>query len=107
VTGKTAPKTSGFQKGFDPKRGHGQPGRSGRKPDAFRAECARLCDGVLLLKLRAYVTEKEIDAPGYKWAADRLLEYGKGKPIQYVAAPEDHDGDVIPFPVRIVDARDD
>jgi hypothetical protein len=40
-TEKTAPKTVGqpFAKGSDPRRGHGKPGRSGRKPKAFLERC--------------------------------------------------------------------
>lgn len=72
--------TRPFAKGYDPRRGTGKPGRSGRKPIAFVAECERITDTLILPKLEQYVSSHSPDDEGYRWAATKLLEYAKGKP---------------------------
>lgn len=79
---KTASKTAGaFKKGNDPRRGHGKPGRSGRKPITFIAECGRITEEALP-KIQRYMRTKGPGDAGFRWAFDKLSSYGKGLPTQ-------------------------
>jgi hypothetical protein len=92
---KTAPKTVGrpFVAGSDTRRGGGKPGRSGRKPDAFLAECERLTDAEVLAKVRAYLKRKDTGPADPWWwkCAEYVTGYGKGKPAQSVKVSQDED----------------
>ena len=81
---KTAPKTGQFQKGTDARRGHGLPGRSGRKPNHFIAACSEATDAEVLPKVMAYLATGQPDDPAWRWCAEWVSEYGKRKPSQEV-----------------------
>ena len=66
----------------------GQPGRSGRKPIEFKAECARIALEELP-RIAEYLAKHKPDDAGYRWAYDRMSDYGLGKPTQVVT----HQGD--------------
>lgn len=61
----------------------GNPG-GGRKPNKFVAECARAADEDVLPKCVAYLQTHNLadDAAAWKWAAEYVTNYGKGKPVQ-------------------------
>lgn len=94
---KTAPKTGSkanagaFKTGEDARRGHGLPGRSGRKPNWFAAECAKAAEDQVLPKCVKYLEEHELadDASAWKWAAEYVTNYGKGRPGQHLTLAED------------------
>jgi hypothetical protein len=62
-------------------------GRSGRKPNGFVAECGRLTDEAVLPKVQAYLLKAKVEPsdPTWRWCADYVTGYGKGKPTQPVA----------------------
>jgi hypothetical protein len=104
---KTGAKTGGrFAKGPDERRGGGKAGRSGRKPDAFKAECERLADGVVLTKVRAYLNKKSGD-PADPWfwkCAEYVTQYGKGRPAQSVTLEQDEDAPPFRFTLNLGEA---
>lgn len=83
-------KSSSRQRGLR----RGNPGNKGggRKTAAFAQECERLADQVVLAKVAAYLdahdlgTNRDEDA-NWKWCADYVTGYGKGKPTQPLSAP--------------------
>jgi hypothetical protein len=81
---KTAGKTAGgvpFAKGPDPRRGVGLPGRSGRKPSEFVAECSRLTDDEVLPKVERYLRGKaDPSDPAWRWCASYVTDLSKPKP---------------------------
>ena len=81
---KTAPNSGAFRKGVDPRRGHGLPGRSGRKPNEFVERLSYLADEQVLPKVQAYLAKAEPDDPAWRWCAEWVSEYGKRKPSQEV-----------------------
>jgi hypothetical protein len=81
---KTGGNSGRFQKGDDPRRGVGKPGRSGRKPLEFTTECARLSDEEVLPKLAQKLAESDPSDPAWRWAAQTVLEYSKQKVAQGV-----------------------
>lgn len=83
---------------------HGVKGRSGRKADPFIAECNRLIDDQVLPKMRTYLASASPEDVGFRWAADRLLEYGKGKPIQPVVQVDPEEA--IPFTLKLMTAQE-
>ena len=97
VTGKTARRRAKsaeksapgrpFEPGSDARRGKGPPKgapNAGRPPIAFKAECESICNALLLPAIRAYLAENDPSDPGYRWAADKMLDYGQGRPVQRV-----------------------
>jgi hypothetical protein len=87
---KTAPKTLGgrpFAKGEDARRGGGKKGRSGRKPVYFIQACSDLTDDLVLPKVQAYLAQAKADPSdaAWRWCADYVTNYGKGKPTQPVS----------------------
>jgi len=81
---KSGPRPGTFRAGADPRRGHGLPGRSGRKPIEFKAECSDLTDAEVLPRIREYLRTADPSDQGWRWAADWLANYGKGRPVQAV-----------------------
>ena len=82
--GKTGGNSGRFQKGDDPRRGAGKPGRSGRKTLEFKAECARLADEEVLPKLAQKIADSGPDDAAWRWAAEKVLDYSKQKIAQGV-----------------------
>ena len=100
TSGKTAGKQrQGFQKGYDPRRGHGAKGRSGRKPWSWRESCrqalinakadvvlAKIISGDLLEFLGTGTDGKPVIGPTKN--ADRVkaiqlaTSYAEGLPVQ-------------------------
>jgi hypothetical protein len=62
----------------------GNRGGTGRPQIAFKAECESICNALLLPAIRAYLAGHDPADPGYRWAADKMLEYGQGRPVQRV-----------------------
>jgi len=79
-TAKKAARGVPFAKGRDPRRGVGQPGRSGRKPLAFLAECELLADNTVLPKVDAYLRAADPSDPAWRWCAQYVTEYSKQRP---------------------------
>lgn len=83
-------KKNGAQNGHDPKgrftpgNSGGKAGRSGRKPHAFVEACGRIVDNVVLPKVRSYLAAHSPADAGWRWCADKLMDYGKGKPAQVI-----------------------
>ncbi len=63
----------------------GKPGRSGRKSNDFIAECAELANDLVLAKIRAHLAIAGPEDPAWRWCADYVSGYGKGKPTQPVS----------------------
>lgn len=79
-----------FRRGPDARRGKGPaPGapNAGRPPNALLAACQAVVLGELP-RLTTYVAKHGPADVGYRWALDRLLERGWGKPMQPLSGPE-------------------
>lgn len=99
---KSVKRAGQFNGKGDPRNGKGPPkGTGGRPRLAVLAECGRILDETVLPKLETYVKQHTPEDAGWRWAADRLMDYGWGKPMPHVPA-ENTDSDVIPFAIRIV-----
>lgn len=94
-----------FKAGDDPRRGHGLPGRSGRRPAAFTLACQGISDRLQLAEVAAKIAagelgEKVVAGNGEiiytdtknsdRLAAIKLLwSYGYGAPPQTLTLDED------------------
>lgn len=94
---KFAPGTP-FQKGHDPRRGHGVKGRSGRKPDGFK-DLARsiLNDKKTLEAVRKVAQDPE--NRGFATIVKMLAGYAEGLPAQRVKLSTDEEA---PLTIRVV-----
>ena len=89
---KTVTKPWQFQKGHDPRRGGGKPGRSGRRPSELGALCRDLVDKHALLERLAVIAASDHrDALG---ATKLLLSYGYGQPRQTIEHAQEGGGPV-------------
>jgi hypothetical protein len=80
VPEKTGKKNGGqFKKGFDPRRGHGLPGRSGRKPGDFIDWCQKVADDP-----QAREVYEARNRAGDIKVLDLAASYAYGKPSQQV-----------------------
>ena len=77
----------------NPGNSGGKKGRSGRKPLAFAAACEALVDTVVLEKVSAYLHKARANPehPAWRWCAEYVTNYGKGKPAQRVTLTGDED----------------
>lgn len=104
-TGRKSGANGRFATGADPRRGVGKPGRSGRKPLAFVAACARLVDSQVLPKVEKYLAGKPNPSdPAWRWCADYVTTYGKGKPPQQLTVAG-QDGEQVRFTLSLGDAH--
>jgi hypothetical protein len=90
-TGKTGSITGRFGPGHDPRRGHGLPGRSGRKGLDFIAHCRSLTDGVVIEKIGLYLQDPERGPadPAWRWCSEYVSRYVKVGPRQPIDGNED------------------
>ena len=70
--------------GAHPQNTGGKPGRSGRKSIAFKTACAGIVNDNVLPKVREYIKAHDLGDPGWRWAAEQMLNYGLGKPTQRI-----------------------
>ena len=83
---KTARNPGWFKKGLDPRRAHGKKGRSGHPTIELYQKCRGMTFETILPKLKAYIEagDHDPDDPGFRWAAERIMDRGFGKPTQQV-----------------------
>lgn len=84
---KTASKTPPgrpFQKGDDPRRGHGLPGRSGRPPNEFKQKMRELATGAAAEKYLEKCLNGDFGPKFFLAAYSWVAEQGYGKATQFV-----------------------
>jgi len=88
-----------FRKGKDPRRGVGKKGRSGRTPNAVKADCQEAVFSYVLPKLVNYIKapKKTASDPGWRWAVDTILDRGFGRVPLPITGDEEGD----PIAVRV------
>ncbi len=91
--------------GAHPGNTGGKPGRSGRKPIWFIGECEGLADEVVLPKIRDYLQEKLPDDAGWRWAAELVVGYAKGKVPQHITLANDEDRPLLTSPLDDLNSR--
>jgi hypothetical protein len=86
----------------NPGNSGGKKGRSGRKSNDFVAECGRLTDEYVLPKVMEYLRTHSPSGldPTWRWCAEYVSGYGKGKPTQPVSGASNGD------PIKIIVTRE-
>ncbi len=100
INPRKKPRLPKHLKAGNPGNSGGKKGRSGRKTLAFAAACAELTDGIVLSKVQRHLRARGPTDPAWRWCAEYVTGYGKGKPVQPVSGEGGG-----PVTVRIV--RDD
>lgn len=74
-----------FTPGHDPRRNVTKPG-PGRPPNWFAAKCGEIANELVLPECERYLREHTLadDAAAWRWAAQYVTDYGKGRPVQPV-----------------------
>lgn len=89
---KSGHKSGTFAEGDDPRRGKGPPkGSGGRPPNKFKQDCSDLTDTVILTKAQKYLRAKTPKDPAWRWCAQFVADYGKGKPTQHLDVTSRHE----------------
>lgn len=91
---KSGVKSGTFQKGDDPRRGRGPAkGHGGRPPIVFKMACSDLTDNQVLPKVQTYLESTKADPSdsSWRWCAQFVADYGKGKPTQHVDVTSRHE----------------
>ena len=84
---KPAPNPGWFRKGADPRRAKGgKKAHIGRPTIELYQKCRGMTFETILPKLKAYIEagDHDPDDPGFRWAAERIMDRGFGKPTQQV-----------------------
>jgi hypothetical protein len=75
-------KRGSFRRGFDARRGHGLPGRSGRKSNGFKKLCARLLSDPRAMRAIAKIARDPRNPGACIQAQKFLASYALGLPHQ-------------------------
>ena len=103
---KSRPNSGQFPKGGPQGPGRGpEKGNGGRPPNEFALRCAHLTETVVLNKVTAYLAKDDIEPndAAWRWCAEYVTEYSKGKPVPIMQA-EETDEPVV-YGLRILSAK--
>ena len=104
TAGKT--RRGGFQKGFDPRRGHGLKGRSGRPPNEYRESLRKILDDPKVAAALKTIL-RDPKHPQFAALYARVVTQAHGNPPQPVGGGDDGTGPIeVKVTYEIVDPKD-